>query len=74
MCTARDVDVHGYVSRLRRVLDPGHPAAVIESVGGGYALRTRALDLIEFQRKLGAAREARLAGAPAGVLGMAARW
>src|SRR3954468_19431058 len=31
--------VRSYVSRLRRVLDPGHPAAVIESMGGGYALR-----------------------------------
>ncbi|GII28474.1 AfsR/SARP family transcriptional regulator [Planotetraspora mira] len=58
--------VRSYVSRLRRALDPGHPAAVIESVGGGYALRTEHLDLTEFQRRLGAAREARRAGdAPA---------
>ncbi|MET8159914.1 BTAD domain-containing putative transcriptional regulator [Sphaerisporangium sp. NPDC005289] len=58
--------VRSYVSRLRRVLDPGHPTAVIESVGGGYALRTGDLDLTEFQRHLGLAREARRAGdAPA---------
>ncbi|MFC4586117.1 AfsR/SARP family transcriptional regulator [Sphaerisporangium corydalis] len=56
--------VRSYVSRLRRALDPGHPAAVIESVGGGYALRTEHLDLAEFQRRLGAAREARRAGDP----------
>ncbi|MCT9934471.1 NB-ARC domain-containing protein [Planotetraspora sp. A-T 1434] len=58
--------VRSYVSRLRRVLDPGHPAAVIESVGGGYAVRAEELDLTEFQRQLGVAREARRAGdAPA---------
>ncbi|GII54193.1 hypothetical protein Pth03_25820 [Planotetraspora thailandica] len=58
--------VRSYVSRLRRVLDPGHPAAVIESAGGGYVLRTGDLDLTEFQRRLGVAREARRAGdAPA---------
>jgi DNA-binding SARP family transcriptional activator len=58
--------VRSYVSRLRRVLDPGHPAAVIESVGGGYALRAEDLDLTEFQRQLGVAREAGRAGeAPA---------
>ncbi|MFC4533653.1 AfsR/SARP family transcriptional regulator [Sphaerisporangium dianthi] len=58
--------VRSYVSRLRRVLDPGRPAAVIESVGGGYALRTEHLDLTEFQRHLGVARESRRAGdAPA---------
>lgn len=55
--------VRSYVSRLRRVLDPGHPAAVIESVGGGYALRADDLDITEFQRQLGVAREARRAGA-----------
>lgn len=58
--------VRSYVSRLRHVLDPGHPAAVIESVGGGYALRTEDLDLTEFQRQLGVARQARRSGdAPA---------
>ncbi|MCW2882369.1 MAG: DNA-binding transcriptional activator of the family [Sphaerisporangium sp.] len=58
--------VRSYVSRLRRVLDPGHTAAVIESVGGGYALRAEDLDLTEFQRQLGVARESRRAGyAPA---------
>ncbi|MEW9528578.1 BTAD domain-containing putative transcriptional regulator [Microbispora sp. NPDC049125] len=58
--------VRSYVSRLRRALGPGHPAAVIESVGGGYALRTENLDLAGFQRHLGVAREASRAGdAPA---------
>lgn len=47
--------VRSYVSRLRRVL----PDAVIESVGGGYALRAATLDLTEFQRLLGVAREAK---------------
>ncbi|GAA4573490.1 AfsR/SARP family transcriptional regulator [Planotetraspora kaengkrachanensis] len=56
--------VRSYVSRLRRALDLGHPTAVIESVGGGYALRTEHLDLTEFQRLLGVAREARRAGDP----------
>ncbi|WP_204076611.1 AfsR/SARP family transcriptional regulator [Planotetraspora phitsanulokensis] len=54
--------VRSYVSRLRRALDPGQPTAVIESMGGGYALRTEHLDLTEFQRRLGIAREARRAG------------
>lgn len=54
--------VRSYVSRLRRVL----PAAAIESVGGGYVLRAEDLDLTQFQRQLGIAREARRAGdAPA---------
>ncbi|MEZ0071270.1 BTAD domain-containing putative transcriptional regulator [Planotetraspora sp. GP83] len=58
--------VRSYVSRLRRVLDPGHPATVIESLGGGYAVRAEELDLTEFHRQLGVAREARRAGdAPA---------
>jgi DNA-binding SARP family transcriptional activator len=58
--------VRSYVSRLRHVLDPGHRAAVIESAGGGYVLRAADLDLTEFQRRLGMAREARRAGdAPA---------
>jgi DNA-binding SARP family transcriptional activator len=58
--------VRSYMSRLRHVLDPAHPAAVIESVGGGYALRAGRVDLTEFQRQLGVAREARRAGdAPA---------
>lgn len=50
--------VRSYVSRLRRVLDAG----VIESVGGGYAVRTSNLDLAEFQRLLGVARAARRSG------------
>jgi DNA-binding SARP family transcriptional activator len=46
--------VRSYVSRLRRVL----PGDVIESVGGGYALRTGALDAAEFAAHLAAARAA----------------
>jgi len=58
--------VRSYVSRLRHVLDPGDRGAVIESAGGGYVLRAADLDLTEFQRRLGTAREARRAGdAPA---------
>ncbi|HEY3752292.1 MAG TPA: BTAD domain-containing putative transcriptional regulator [Pseudonocardiaceae bacterium] len=56
--------VRSYVSRLRHALGPGHPAAVIESVGGGYALRANDLDLTEFQRQLGVARETSRAGDP----------
>ncbi len=46
--------IRSYVSRLRRVL----PGDVIESVGGGYALRTGALDAAEFADHLAAARTA----------------
>lgn len=46
--------IRSYVSRLRRVL----PGDVIESVGGGYALRTGALDVTEFAHHLAAARAA----------------
>jgi len=56
--------VRSYVSRLRRVLDRG-PASVIESVGGGYAVRADSLDLTEFGHKLAVAREARRSGAAA---------
>jgi DNA-binding SARP family transcriptional activator len=58
--------IRSYVSRLRHVLDPANRDALIESAGGGYALRAEELDLTEFQRQIGAAREARRAGdAPA---------
>ena len=46
--------IRSYVSRLRRVL----PADVIESVGGGYALRTGALDATDFGTHIAAARTA----------------
>jgi DNA-binding SARP family transcriptional activator len=60
--------VRSYVSRLRHALGPGDPAAVIESVGGGYALRGHDLDLTEFQRQLGIARQAGRAGDAAAAL------
>lgn len=44
--------IRSYVSRLRRVL----PADVIESVGGGYALRTGSLDATDFGNHIAAAR------------------
>jgi len=50
--------VRSYVSRLRRVLDAG----VIESVGGGYAVRGPNLDVAEFERLAGVARDARRSG------------
>lgn len=46
--------IRSYVSRLRRVL----PRDVIESVGGGYAITARHLDLTDFTHHLGAARDA----------------
>jgi DNA-binding SARP family transcriptional activator len=48
--------IRSYVSRLRHVLGP----EVIRSVGGGYVLPTRDLDLdlAEFERQRGLAREA----------------
>ncbi|MBB4910763.1 AfsR/SARP family transcriptional regulator [Actinophytocola algeriensis] len=46
--------IRSYVSRLRRVL----PANVIESVGGGYALRTGSLDATDFGDHIAAARTA----------------
>jgi DNA-binding SARP family transcriptional activator len=70
--------IRSYVSRLRHVLNPGNSAAVIESAGGGYVLRAADLDLTEFQRRLGTAREARRAGdAPAAAAALRAalgRW
>lgn len=57
--------VRSYVSRLRRVLDQGQASvtsSVIESVGGGYALRAGSLDLTDFGHQLALAREARRAG------------
>jgi DNA-binding SARP family transcriptional activator len=46
--------IRSYVSRLRRVL----PDNVIESVGGGYALRTGNLDATDFGNHIAAARTA----------------
>lgn len=45
--------IRSYVSRLRRVL----PKDAIESVGGGYALRTANLDATRFSRHVTAARD-----------------
>lgn len=50
--------VRSYVSRLRRALGDG----LIASVGGGYALASGTVDHTEFERRIGAAREARHAG------------
>ncbi|MBA8957137.1 BTAD domain-containing putative transcriptional regulator [Actinomadura namibiensis] len=61
-----------YVSRLRRLLEPGRgsgdAARVLVTVGGGYALRLPdgALDAADFERDLAAAEAARAAGDPAG--------
>lgn len=58
--------VRSYVSRLRHVLDPGegHPAAVIESVAGGYALPVSVgtLDLTLFEQRIAAGRHAHRVG------------
>ncbi|MEU8384925.1 BTAD domain-containing putative transcriptional regulator [Streptosporangium sp. NPDC048865] len=56
--------IRSYVSRLRRALEGGSRAVVIESVAGGYALPVTAgtLDLADFQRRIGAAHDARRAG------------
>ncbi|MGJ6962114.1 BTAD domain-containing putative transcriptional regulator [Streptosporangium sp. G11] len=56
--------VRSYISRLRRALDGGSTAAVIESVAGGYALPVTAdtLDLADFQRGIRAARDSRRTG------------
>ncbi|MFJ6570684.1 AfsR/SARP family transcriptional regulator [Streptomyces sp. NPDC091292] len=57
-----------YVSRLRKVLEPGRDAvegpSVVVSVGDGYLLRLRAdaLDLAVFERRVGEANKARAAG------------
>lgn len=56
--------IRSYVSRLRRVL----PGDVIESVGGGYALRAGDLDVTEFTGHLAAARNAADAHVRAGHL------
>jgi DNA-binding SARP family transcriptional activator len=56
--------IRSYVSRLRRVL----PGDVIESVGGGYALRTTALDATDFAHHIAAARTATDAHVRAGHL------
>ncbi|WP_169814137.1 AfsR/SARP family transcriptional regulator, partial [Actinomadura kijaniata] len=61
-----------YVSRLRRLLEPGRgsgdAARVLVTVGGGYALRLPdgALDAADFERDLAAAEAARAARDPAG--------
>ncbi len=56
--------IRSYVSRLRRVLEDGSTAVVIESVAGGYALPVTAgtLDLADFQRRIRAAYDARRIG------------
>ncbi len=56
--------IRSYVSRLRRVLEDGSTAVVIESVAGGYALPVTAgaLDLADFQRRIRAAHDARRIG------------
>ncbi|MFF6877386.1 BTAD domain-containing putative transcriptional regulator [Streptomyces sp. NPDC012474] len=57
-----------YVSRLRKVLEPGRGPAqqprVLVSVGDGYLLRVPddGLDLAVFQRRVGEAKKARAAG------------
>lgn len=56
--------IRSYVSRLRRVL----PGGVIESVGGGYALRAADLDVTAFTGHLSAARAAADAQVRAGHL------
>ncbi|WP_162605408.1 AfsR/SARP family transcriptional regulator [Jiangella ureilytica] len=50
--------VRSYVSRLRRTLG----SEIVASVAGGYAARPAAIDRTEFERLLGAARSARVAG------------
>jgi hypothetical protein len=60
--------VQAYVSRLRRVLDPGRPPrdgnGLVVSAGTGYRLRDGAvvLDLLTFGQIVGRARAARSAG------------
>ncbi|GAA3422013.1 AfsR/SARP family transcriptional regulator [Streptosporangium vulgare] len=56
--------IRSYVSRLRRVLEDGSTAVVIESVAGGYVLPVTAgaLDLVDFQRGIRAAHDARRIG------------
>ena len=59
-----------YVSRLRRVLDPGRPPrdpqGVLVSAGASYRLRVTAdqLDLLAFRQLAAAARAAAVAGEP----------
>jgi len=52
--------VRTYASRLRRVLEPGEPGAVLESVARGYRLRVPpgGLDLAVFEDRMAAARRA----------------
>ena len=60
-----------YVSRLRKVLEPGREAAdlprVVVSVGDGYLVRLPAhgLDLAVFERRVAEAKELRATGRPA---------
>jgi DNA-binding SARP family transcriptional activator/DNA-binding XRE family transcriptional regulator len=60
--------VQSYVSRLRRVLDPGRsprdPRRVLVSAGAGYLLQLTEgqLDLLDFRRLAGSARAARASG------------
>lgn len=54
--------VRSYISRLRRVLDDGSRGPVIESIAGGYALATQAVDLAVFERRIKAGRSAGRSG------------
>lgn len=56
--------VRSYVSRLRRVLGDGSEETVIKSVAGGYGLPVEpgVLDVTDFERRVGVAREARHTG------------
>ena len=62
--------VQAYVSRLRRILDPGRPPrdsrGLLVSAGSSYRLRITAdqLDLLAFDRLIGQARAAATAGEP----------
>lgn len=66
--------VQNYISRLRRVLDPRHPArsarGLLVSAHGGYALRssTDSIDVAAFDQLLGRARRMRERGEPAGAV------
>src|SRR5262249_25009837 len=60
--------VRTYVYRLRRALDGGDWAPVIDSAGTGYLIRVSPdeVDVAEFRRRVVAAEAARHAGDPGG--------
>jgi DNA-binding SARP family transcriptional activator len=68
--------VHGHVSRLRRVLEPGRRSragdGLLVSLGTSYRLRATAdeLDLLAFGQSVGRARAVRSAGDAAGACGL----